>query len=168
MMLLRRTVSTESPNAFPTTGIAVPVTAFIPFIVIPSMLLVNVPSRESTPTNIVITKLTIQIALDLKNFASFPTCTLSDKFDTISNIVEIITIGKITIFTRLPIITIENNNIGCITVIVATCPVALISANKIGKSEFINPVRFVMLSLIIPTICEKFVVISVTINMYST
>ena len=63
MTLLRRTVSTESPKAFPTTGIAVPATVFIPFIVMPSILLVNVPSSESTPTNIVIIKPIHQIAL---------------------------------------------------------------------------------------------------------
>ena len=140
MMLHRNTVSTESPKAFPTTGIAVPATVFIPFIVIPSILLVNVPSSESTPTNIVIIKPIHQIALDLKNFASFPTCTLSDKLDTISKVVEIITIGKITTFTMFPIITIENSNTGCITVIVATCPVALINANYFGRSVFIKPI----------------------------
>lgn len=48
-MLLRSTVSTESPNAFPTTGTAIPVILFIPFIVIPSMLLVNVPSKDNIP-----------------------------------------------------------------------------------------------------------------------
>lgn len=44
-----KTVSTESPKALPTTGTNVDVAVFIPFIVIPSILLVSVPSKESTP-----------------------------------------------------------------------------------------------------------------------
>ena len=119
MMLLRNTVSTESPSALPTTGTKVDVAVFIPFIVIPSILLVNVPSIESTPTNIVIINPKHHTELDLKNFANFPTCTLSDKFDTISNAVETTIIGNITRFTKLPIIIIEKNSTGCITVIVS-------------------------------------------------
>ncbi len=48
-----KTVSTASPNIFPTTGIAELTTALPVFAVIPSILLDNVPSKETTPTNIV-------------------------------------------------------------------------------------------------------------------
>ena len=47
------TVSTASPNIFPTTGIAELTTAFVVLAVKPSTLLDNVPSRDTIPTNIV-------------------------------------------------------------------------------------------------------------------
>lgn len=67
-----RTVSTESPNALPTTGIKVEATDFIPFTVIPSTLLVNVPSNDNKPTNTVITNPKNQVILEVKNFERFP------------------------------------------------------------------------------------------------
>lgn len=71
-MLLRSTVSTESPKALPTTGIKVEAADFIPFIVNPSTLLVKVPSSDINPTNIVITNPKNHVTLDLKNLAKFP------------------------------------------------------------------------------------------------
>ena len=70
--MLRSTVSTESPKAFPTTGMNVDATDFIPFIVMPSTLLVKVPSNDSRPTKIVITNPRNHVTLDLKNLAKFP------------------------------------------------------------------------------------------------
>ena len=48
-----KTVSTASPNIFPTTGIAELTTAFVVLAVNPSTLLDKVPSKDTTPTNIV-------------------------------------------------------------------------------------------------------------------
>ena len=47
------TLSTTSPSTFPTTGITLDTAAFAVFAVIPSTLLLSVPSNETTPTNIV-------------------------------------------------------------------------------------------------------------------
>ena len=46
-------MSTASPKIFPTTGMPEDTTAFAVLAVIPSTLLDNVPSSETTPTNIV-------------------------------------------------------------------------------------------------------------------
>lgn len=68
MLLQPSTASTDSPKILPTTGIALVTTAFVVFIVSPSTLLVNVPSKERTPTNIVSKIPNAQTTLDLKNF----------------------------------------------------------------------------------------------------
>ena len=67
-----RTTSTESPKAFPTTGINVDVAAFIPFAVNPSTLLVNVPSSDNILTNIVMTNPKNHVIPDFKNFDNLP------------------------------------------------------------------------------------------------
>lgn len=48
-----KTVSTASPRILPTTGIAELTTVFAVLAVIPSTLLAKVPSKDTTPTNIV-------------------------------------------------------------------------------------------------------------------
>lgn len=108
------TVSTESPNAFPTTGINVDVAAFSPLAVSPSTLLVNVPSRDKILTNIVTTNPNIHVTPDFKNLDSFPICTLSDKLDTILSDVAISVIGNINSVIVLPINTIAKIINGCI------------------------------------------------------
>jgi len=60
--------------------------------------------------------------LVFKNFASFPTCIFSDKFDTMSNVVETTIIGNITELIIFPTMMIENSNTGSINVMVAICP----------------------------------------------
>lgn len=71
-LLSRSTISVDSPNAFPTTGINVVAAALTPLAVSPSMLLVNPPSRDKMLTNTVITTPKTQIILDLKKLANFP------------------------------------------------------------------------------------------------
>ena len=161
------TVSTESPKALPTTGINVDVALFIPFIVIPSTLLVNVPSNDNSPTNIVITNPRSHVTLDLKKFASFPICTLSDKFEAIFNIIVIVITGNITKLIMFPINTIQNTNIGWIAEPDATCPVAIIRAINIGTNVFINPTKFDMVSFMLAIMLTKLLIIIVTINIYS-
>ena len=68
ILLQPRTASTVSPKILPTTGIALVTTAFVVLIVIPSTLLVSVPSKDKTPTNIVSIIPKAQTTLDLKNF----------------------------------------------------------------------------------------------------
>ena len=65
-----RTVSTASPKIFPTTGIKLETAALVVFAVIPSTLLVRLPSNETTPTKIVRTIPKIQTMLDRKNLAN--------------------------------------------------------------------------------------------------
>ena len=72
------TLSTTSPNIFPTTGTAELTIAFAVFAVIPSTELANVPSRETTPTKIVSTVPKNHIVDDFKNFDILSICTLSD------------------------------------------------------------------------------------------
>ena len=71
-LLNRKTISVDSPKAFPTTGIKVVVAALTPFAVSPSILLVKPPSSDKTLTNIVITTPKTQIMLDFKKFANLP------------------------------------------------------------------------------------------------
>ena len=108
------TISTESPNAFPTTGIKVDVAAFIPLAVSPSTLLVNVPSKDKILTNIVITRSKNQVIPDLKKLDNFPIWTLSDKLDTILSDVAISVIGNTNKVIVLPINTIAKIIRGCI------------------------------------------------------
>lgn len=46
--------------------------------------------------------------------------------------------------------------------------VVIIKAIKIGNRQFMKPTRLFMVSFISTTVSEKFVIISVTINMYWT
>ena len=109
-----RTTSTESPNAFPTTGITVEVAAFIPFAVSPSTLLVSVPSKDNILTNIVITNPKSHVIPDFKNVDNFPICTLSDKLDTIPNTVAINVSGRMNNVIVFPIKITANIINGCI------------------------------------------------------
>lgn len=49
ILLHPSTASTVSPSNFPTTGTALVTTAFVVFKVIPSTLLVKLPSKDNTP-----------------------------------------------------------------------------------------------------------------------
>lgn len=71
-LLNRKTISVDSPKAFPTTGINVVAAALTPFAVSPSILLVNPPSSDKILTNAVITTPRTQIMLDFRKFANFP------------------------------------------------------------------------------------------------
>lgn len=121
-MLTRITISTDSPNALPTTGINVVAADFIPFAASPSTLLVSPPSNERILTNTVITTPNIHTIPDFKNLDSFPICTLSDKLDTIPNAVAINAIGSINNVIVFAINTTANIINGCIKVTDATLP----------------------------------------------
>ena len=89
-----RTVSTESPSAFPTTGTNVDVAVFIPLAVSPSTLLVRLPSSDKTLAKIVITNPRIHVIPDLKKSDNFPICILSDKLAIIPKAVATKIIGN--------------------------------------------------------------------------
>lgn len=116
------TVSIESPNAFPTTGINVEVAAFIPFAVNPSILLVNAPSNDKMLTKTVIINPKNHVILDFKNLDSFPICTLSDKLDIIPRAVAIKVRGKINNVIEFPINTTAKIINGCIKETEVTLP----------------------------------------------
>lgn len=122
MKLSRITISTDSPNAFPTTGIKVVAADFIPFAASPSTLLVSPPSKDKILTNIVTTTPKNQVIPDLRNLDNFPICTLSDKLDIIPKAVAIKQSGNITIVIVFAMNTIENIINGCISVTDATLP----------------------------------------------
>ena len=61
------TESTASPSILPTTGIKLDTAAFTVFAVIPSTLLLNVPSSDTTPTKRVKVVPKNHVILDLKN-----------------------------------------------------------------------------------------------------
>ena len=61
------TLSTTSPNTFPTTGIKLETAALAVFAVIPSTLLLKVPSNDTIPTNIVKNIPKNHTTLDFKN-----------------------------------------------------------------------------------------------------
>ena len=115
------TISTLSPKAFPTTGTRLEID-FIPFVVIPSILLVSVPSNDKMVTNIVIIVIKIHEILDLKNFDIFFIWILFDKLEIIDKASPIYVIGKTNSTIPLAIKTIENNNIGCINETDTTLP----------------------------------------------
>lgn len=108
------TESVASLNAFPTIGIALEATAFIALEVNPSTLLVKVPSKDRTLTNIVITIPKLHIIPDFRNLLNLLICILFDIFETIPNIVVTKTIGSITIVTKLLINTTQKSIIGWI------------------------------------------------------
>ena len=143
-MLPRRTVSTESPSTFPTTGINVLLAVFSPFIVSPSTLLVSVPSSEIILTNIVSTNPSTHTILDFNILDSFPICILSDKLDTIPSTVAIRRIGKKYSVIPLPIKTIAPKITGCITLAVTAVPVVITNANKSGINIFMYPTKLVI------------------------
>lgn len=122
MKLSRITISTDSPSAFPTTGINVVAADFIPFAASPSILLVSPPSKDKILTNIVTTTPKNQVIPDLRNLDNFPICTLSDKLDIIPKAVAIKQSGNITIVIVFAMNIIENIINGCISVTDATLP----------------------------------------------
>lgn len=122
MKLTRITISTDSPRAFPTTGINVVAADFIPFAASPSTLLVSPPSKDKILTNIVTTTPKNQVIPDLRNLDNFPICTLSDKLDIIPKAVAIKQSGNITIVIVFAMNIIENIINGCISVTDATLP----------------------------------------------
>lgn len=122
MKLSRITISTDSPSAFPTTGINVVAADFIPFAASPSTLLVSPPSKDKTLTNIVTTTPKNQVMPDLRNLDNFPICTLSDKLDIIPKAVAIRQSGNITIVIVFAMNIIENIINGCVSVTDATLP----------------------------------------------
>lgn len=121
-MLIRITISTDSPSAFPTTGIKVVAADFIPFAASPSTLLVKPPSRDNILTNIVTTTPKNQVIPDFKNLDNFPICTLSDKLDIIPKAVAIKQSGKMNIVIVFAINTTENIINGCIKLTDAILP----------------------------------------------
>lgn len=66
------TISTDSLNALPTTGIKVVAADFMPLAASPSTLLVSPPSKDSMLINIVTTTPNDQVIPDFKNLDSFP------------------------------------------------------------------------------------------------
>ena len=110
-----KTVSTESPNAFPTTGTKLETTAFVVLAVTPSTLLDKLPSIDKTPTKSVTTTPKNQTILDLKNLDNLSTWILSDMLDMIPSAVPISKIGITKFWIILLINTIEPSIIGCTT-----------------------------------------------------
>ena len=92
-----RTESTASPNILPTTGIMFDTAAFAVFAVIPSILLLKVPSNYKTPTNRFSTIPKNHVILVLKNLVIFDICTFSEILETIDN-TAIININGIRTF----------------------------------------------------------------------
>ena len=75
--------------------------AFVVFAVIPSTLDVNVPSKDSTPTNNVNIIPNPQTILDFINFDNFVICTLSLILDTIFKTIIIEITGNIKFLIKL-------------------------------------------------------------------
>ena len=130
------------------------------------MLLPNVPSNDSIPTNAVTPNIHTMLVLNV--FASFPICILSDIFETIPNIVPTSSNGIITLESILPIKLIQNSIIGCTILAEITLPVLIINVIRSGTNVFINPIMSCMVFLVDVTMSEKFDNINVTINMYCT
>lgn len=115
-------MSADSPNALPITGTNVVVADFIPFAANPSTLLVSSPSKDNMLINIVITIPKIHPIPDFRKFASFPTLTLSDKFEIIPIVVAIKHAGRIKKVIVFAIKIIENIISGSIKVTDAIFP----------------------------------------------
>ena len=163
-----KTESTASPNIFPTTGIKLDTAAFAVLAVIPSILLLKVPSKDITPTNIVNTIPKNHIMLLLKNFVIFDICTLSEILEAI-DIVAITKTNGIKMFCIIfPIKFIKNKIMGCTTPPVTMLPVYVINVIKIGINAFINPIILLDVSFINNIMSVKFASIKLTINMYCT
>ena len=160
------TLSTTSPKTFPTTGIIVETAVFAVLAVIPSTLLLSVPSNDTTPTNIVNTIPNTHTTLDFRNFDNFSICIFSEIFEIIENTTIIKTIGINIFFIKFAIKFIANNIIGSNNDVVAMLPVYIINVNNSGINTFINPTKSSAVFLTIFIISVKFDIISVTINMY--
>ncbi len=96
----------------PTTGIKLETAALVVLAVIPSTLLLRLPSNDNTPTKRVKIIPNIHIILDLKNFDNLSNCILSEILEIIPSPVDNSKIGIITPFIKFPINVIKNNNIG--------------------------------------------------------
>ena len=136
-----KTVSTASPNIFPTIGMLLLTIAFAVFAVIPSILLDNVPSKEITPTNVVSITPKIHIIPELNVFDILSICTLSPIFDTILSVAAINTAGIKKLCIIFPIKFIINKMAGSNILLVVMLPVYSINDTNIGTSEFINPTK---------------------------
>ena len=132
------TVSTASPKIFPTTGIKFDTAAFVVLAVIPSTVLLRLPSTEANPTNIVSTIPNIHTIDELKNLDNLSSCILSDTFETIAKAVEINTNGIIIILIKFPINVIKKSNIGSNKLADVKLPVVSINVISIGIRLFIN------------------------------
>ena len=136
------------------------------FAVTPSILLDNVPSSETTPTNTVKITPKNHTTPDLKNFESLSICTLSDILDIIAKLVNIKTSGIIMFKMIFPTKLIINKIIGSIIELVAILPVYNISVISNGTSKFINPNKSLVVFCTSFIMLEKLAIITVTINMY--
>lgn len=102
------TMSTESPKAFPTTGISVELAAFNPFNESPSILLVSELSKEIMLINIATTIPNKYVIPDLKNLEIFSILISSDRLAIIPITVAISVSGIIIIVIAFPIKIIIN------------------------------------------------------------
>ena len=136
--------------------------------VIPSILLLKVPSNDKTPTNTVKTIPNIHTTDDLKNLDILPISIFSEIFDTIDNTVPTRIKGIITIEIKLPIKAIKNNIIGCINPADTILPVLIINVIRSGTRVYRNPIKLSMVVDINDSISEKFDSIIVTIRIYCT
>ena len=167
-MLHPITVSTASPNILPTTGIKFETAALVVFAVIPSTVLLKLPSTEIIPTNKVSTTPNVHTTVELKNFDSLSTWILLDTFEIIANAVDISTNGSKIVIIKLPMKVIINNIIGSNIPADAKLPVVSIKVISSGTRLFINPTKFWILVFTIWRISEKFAIIKVTIKIYWT
>lgn len=151
-----------------TTGIKVDTAAFAVLAVIPSTLLLNVPSNDNTLTNTVKVIPNIHITVDLKNFDIFPICILSDIFEIIDNTVPANIKGIITIEIKFPINAIKNNIRGCTILADTKLPVLIIRVIRSGTNVYKKPIKLSIVVVTIDKICEKLDKIIVTINIYCT
>ena len=106
-------MSTASPKILPTTGIKFDTAAFAVFAVIPSTLLVRLPSSDNIPTNKVNAIPNTHIVLVLKYLDNLFICTLSDTFEIIPSAVPIKINGNKNVVIIFPMNVMRNNNIGC-------------------------------------------------------
>ena len=80
------------------------------FAVIPSTLLLKLPSTDINPTKIVSITPNIHTTLDFKNFDNLSIWILSDIFEIIPRAVAIKTSGIIIVVIKFPIKVIINND----------------------------------------------------------
>lgn len=151
-----------------TTGIKLETAAFAVFAVIPSTLLLKVPSNDNTLTNTVKVIPSIHTTVDLKNLDIFPICILSDMLEIIESTVPANIKGIITIEIRFPINAIKNNIKGCTKLADTKLPVLIIRVIRSGTNVYKKPIKLSIVVVIIDRICEKLDKIIVTINIYCT
>lgn len=153
------TVSKLSEKNLPTTGTKFDTAADVVFIAKESTEDDIEVSSERIPRNTVSITPIIHVDVLVNILLNLESPTLVFKLCIILNATDILKKGTTTLVIIYPINELKNNNKGCIIPVVVIPPVAISTAIKNGDITCISVVTVTQVSLKVPIVCKKVVII---------